>query len=575
MNIHPSHLGTIFSILIFYAVECAAFPAGTVFSDFLYPNPGWDSQVQVYTVERLSAQQDAAYWLTVNGLLSPLDSRFIQSAHKSGRLAGACLSLLTGDDSIFREAHRRYGLDLRDAVTRSLSGKRAVLPWFAWRSGSQALSLNHPAFRKYLSLAVRDAVDAGADFLVLDHIECLDYLLPDNSGGYADCDVEAFYSHLAEEGFDSFASWLCHRYSACWSDEVICEKFNLRKADNFGIVHLLRTSSSELEQLRQNVRREYCRFHEDYIFREVRALINETRAYADQKNKPIKIWINHAGMGGKFRLGPLFSNCWSGIADRMISEIAYAFPDRPDAALFPPIASLAPFHKLGLAYGTRPVVLMPDPTWGEIASCGDRGRTLSRVLFSEAFACRGFWAIGSRGKSASGILPDLEPYARFVRENRWLYETELDQNNLAVLFSNQALLDEPGAFHSFLGTAHFLHETSMQYDVVYLGDDRFGGPVPDREIFNRYYEMIVPFQSISEVLYEELARFAASGKKLIIYGNPGGRLQAFHNVRCRDNLGLRFMGKQREQSRKLISEAFSFLSRQVREIDPEKVVAVL
>ncbi len=81
---------------------------------------------------------------------------------------------------------------------------------------------------------------------------------------------------------------------------------------------------------------------------------------------------------------------------------------------------------------------------------------------------------------------------RIVHAHAPLYEGPRPSNEVAVVYSNQAMLADPSRYGAFIRLCRSLAALNLQYDVLYAGDDRFAPRPLDARALAEYPCVLLP-----------------------------------------------------------------------------------
>ncbi|HET7928110.1 MAG TPA: hypothetical protein VFM40_01015, partial [Actinomycetota bacterium] len=107
---------------------------------------------------------------------------------------------------------------------------------------------------------------------------------------------------------------------------------------------------------------------------------------------------------------------------------------------------------------------------------------------------------------------------RFIRDHRELYEDAVPNNELAIVYADDAIAARPETHDTYVALAQALTERSIQFDVVYVGDGRFNADELDPQTLSGYRAILLPeAQDLGPVPAAALDAFARTGGEVTVY----------------------------------------------------------
>lgn len=499
----------------------------------------WYQRVQIYSMVALGPADVERFHIKVNGLwngyfggsASPFafgrvheslasgkryssDEEFVNVQHSKGLLVPATILTSQGRKDM-------QGPRLPDYACRSYDG---ALPDFDPEAKSHFMCANKPAWVNWMRHHGEQAIDAGADLIVLDEIQ--------GNGFFPKFQWLSPYLKMKEPGFcpyciNEFKSYLKHKYTA----SQLLRKYNISDIDKVdlaariaSVMHLPYKERVAAEPLTT----EYIDFQTEKNFYAKTKLIKALREYARGKGRKIAISANVFALGterggGYWVKGLIFSD----FVDFLSFENTYTAVEDRNILPFPRNKWVA-WEKLARSAINSPFVIIPDT--GEIKEIVQNNLTHGKsyknylyIHFAEAYANRGafaFYYIYNWGNRKE--WEKCAKAAEFILKHRALYEMEPDRSDIAiVVLYSEALYRR---IFSYLGLAQVLAESSIPFDVVFGGGGKY---LRDRLNFQRlsgYKLIFVPSAiGITENQTRVIKQYVKKGGKAIIFdGKPFG-----------------------------------------------------
>jgi hypothetical protein len=197
---------------------------------------------------------------------------------------------------------------------------------------------------------------------------------------------------------------------------------------------------------------EYKSFQEEQGYRIMVELVRRIRASARRRGRSLAIGANLAGMGDGAVYGAsvLGLPIWDRVFDFIIFEEGIA--SETDFGKFRQ-NSFAPHYRLGRAIVPGLVAALPGAGFADLVF-GRKNSTYLAILYSEAFAFEGNWAIAHwwhYGWPSDALAPaSLAELTQFVKRYRSLYEGPRRAADIAVVYASQAILARPEKHYSFM-----------------------------------------------------------------------------------------------------------------------------
>ena len=507
---------------------------------------GWLDRINVMSVWPLDRDQQARFGIEVPGVFTWWDETNVRNLQRQGQIAVVNVEGLAAEQYLLRRHP-----ELEAAITRDVFGNESRAGWYQSlqkvRNPVLVLSIESPVFQRYLLAQGRRAVDIGADALYIDEIQTSALLVGTEpyAAGFSPLEIGSYMDHLRALDFESPAAWLASRTDLPWLTEALAARLESPPIDRMSVTELLRSADPDLSIARLALLGHYRRFREDRAIAIMRSIIERTRDYAVARGHPLAIGANLAGMGDRTWWSPLMSVGWARTLDFVVSEQDVEVPGGSGFELSFPRGSFAPTYRLGRALTPGLVAAFPSVAFAPALHDLDRTGTYLAIMYAEAFASEGNWALGwwneemdwPRGELAPATLV---PLTRFVRRWHRLYEGPRRANEVALLYSNQSVLAESQRHRSYVGLAQALGTLGVQYDVVYGGDARFGDTPLRSDDLARYRLVFAPAANdLTDRQIDGLEGAAAAGTRVVALAPVDPRLDAT-DIQVIDDVGQAF-----------------------------------
>jgi hypothetical protein len=449
----------------------------------------WYRQVQFVAAVPMPPEVAEAYGTTVNGMWADPERRTaeeVDEAHEGGQRVLFSVPMIALTPNTYESDDASH---LLDEVCRDVDGGSSECDWYYWESKPvYAACIYSDAFRGYLMDRCREGVDRGNDVVNLDEIMTGIGLMNRKAGGSGFC-------------ARCLARFRAHMHGLPADDDEL--RATLRADDD--------------------LYERYRRFHEDEAFRVMTAFIRELRAYADERNPGFAISANVAYLGNSVpTFGALWGCSWGTHLDFVMMENHYRV-ERGSPHLVLPRGTFAPWYRLGSSLKGAPTWICPSITVPKQME-GQPRTTYYELMFLEAYAHRGRWGyywwpgVDVQTRLAATAPETLKDHIRFIRDHRELYEDAVPNNELAILYADDAIAARPETHDTYVALAQALAERSMQFDVVYVGDGRFNPDELDAEALSPYRAILVPeARDLGPAPAAALEVFARAGGQVTLY----------------------------------------------------------
>ena len=437
--------------------------------------PAWIHDLTFVAAIALPEASADEFGTTINGMWADpggWTTERVAAAHARGRRILVSVPLIALTHDVYERDELAY---LKDEICRDIHGGLAEVEWYYWDAKPVfALCIHSPVVRAYLVDRLRGAIEAGVDVVNVDEINTSVGLMtrqPKGSGYCGRCLRDSTTIRDATRARD---------VSGPADDEV--------RAWLRDDLHLNR--AFEVEQQAR-------------AFRNAERLLGELRALAREHAKPVSITANVAGLGAFVgNHGPLWSAMWGELLDVIMLEAIYVvsqsqFED-PHAHKLLPRGTFAPLYRLGRALGPHAPIWIAPQINVPRQLAGQRRQRYYELMFLEAYANRGRWGYNwwpgvDDATRREATAPDaIKTWTAFMRAHRDLYVGLETANDIAVVYSNAAVLAEPTAHYRYLALAQALYEAGVQFDVIYTGDEQFAAAPLDVAQLAQYRLLIVP-----------------------------------------------------------------------------------
>jgi hypothetical protein len=442
--------------------------------------PAWIHDLAFIAAIALPEDWAREFGTTVNGMWADPDRWTpdrVEAAHAEGRRILVSVPLIALTHEVYEAPDTAY---LMDEVCRDIRGNPAEVEWYYWDAKPvYSLCVHSPVLRRYLVDRLRPAIAAGVDVVNVDEINTSVGLMtrePKGSGFCARClDESAVVARARDDrgtgaSADTVRAWLR-------DDDVLFAKF------------------AEEQQRR--------------AFEDAGALLTALRDLASSDGRDMAITANVAGLGAFVgNHGPLWSAMWGELLDLIMLEAIYVvaqsqFED-PHAHKLLPRGTFAPLYRLGGAIGPKAPIWIAPQINVPRQLAGQRRERYYELMFLEAYANGGRWGynwwpgVDDATRRAATAPDALKEWTSFLRRHRDLLVGLTTDNEVAVVYSNAAVLRDPETHYRYLGLAQALYEGGVQFDVIYTGDDRFALASLDSAVLARYETVIVPGRGLLE-----------------------------------------------------------------------------
>lgn len=436
---------------------------------------------------------------TVNGMWANPDRwtpELVAEAHARGRRILVSVPLIALTHQVYERPEEAF---LVDEVCRDLEGGRSEVEWYYWDAKPvYALCVHSPVVRAYLVDRLRGAIEAGVDVVNVDEINTSVGLMTRKPKG----------------------SGFCHR---CLSGSSVVAAAAAQRS-------IVSPDDTEVRSWLREDRALYAAFESEQqarAFHEADELLSSIRSLARDAGQSVAITANTAGMGAFVgNHGPLWSAMWGELSDVIMLEAIYVvsqsqFED-PHAHKLLPRGTFAPLYRLGRAIGPRAPIWIAPQINVPRQLAGQRRHRYYEMMFLEAYANLGRWGynwwpgVDEAARREATAPEALKAWTAFMRDHPGYYAGLTTSNDVAVIYSNAAVLAAPNSHYQYLALAQALYEGGVQFDVVYTGDDRFAAAELDPVELSRYRRVLVPaIDNLSSSQAAALDAVRASGGAVV------------------------------------------------------------
>jgi hypothetical protein len=472
--------------------------------------PAWIGDLNFIAAVALPEAWAEEFGTTVNGMWADPDhwtAENVAAAHAKGRRILVSVPLMALTHQVYEIPETAY---LMDEVCRDLDGGLAEVGWYYWDAKLvYSLCIHSPKVRTYLVDRLRGAMAAGVDVVNVDEIQTsvgLMNRLPKGSGfchrcigGSAAIRDAARARHTTEPNDDQARGWLR-------DDLELYEAFVAEQQER--------------------------------AFRTTKGLFAELREIARRDGQQVAITANVTGLGSYVGSnGQLWSAAWGELLDMIMLEAIYQVPqsqsEDPHAHWLLPRGTFAPLYRLGHAIGAREPIWITPQINVPRQLAGQHRQRYYELMFLEAYANRGRWGyywwpgVDDRTRRDATAPDSIKTWTAFMRAHRDLYVGLETANDVALVYSNAAVLAQPSSHDRFLALAQALYEAGVQFDVIYTGDERFAPADLDQDELARYALVIVPgFDLFTPSQARSIEAYRSRGGRVtgVSSGSPAAKL---------------------------------------------------
>jgi hypothetical protein len=511
------------------------------------PPVPWLQEVQVVSVWPLGRAQNRSFEVDVPGVFTWWDGARVAELQRRGLFAVISVEGLAAEKWLLKRHPELYA-----ATSKDIFGNDAHAEWYQTLQGVPdpvlVLTIQSPVFQDYLIGEGERAVDIGADAFYVDEIQTSALLIGREryAAGFSELEMSAYDRHLESLGFDSPAAWLASHTSADWLTDDLATRLTSPEMAGLSVVDILRSTDPDLAIPQIALYDDYKRFQEDEGIRIMSGIIRQVREYAAERGRTLAIGANLGGMGNRMWWSPMMSAAWATQLDFIVFENDVSPPGSTAFSVTFPEGSFAPTYRLGKAITPGLVAAFPSVAFAPALHDLGRNATYLSVMYAEAFAFEGNWALGWWNEESGWPRDELAPASlasltRFVAHWHRLYEGPREANPVAVLYANEGVLANPQRHQSYFGLCQALGVLHVQYDVVYAGDDRFGDPPLADGALGRYEVVLAP--TANELTRQQaaaLGRYIEDGGRVLALEPVTPALEELPGVEVIDDVGLAY-----------------------------------
>jgi hypothetical protein len=458
--------------------------------------PAWIGDLNFIAAVALPEAWADEFGTTVNGMWADPDRWTpdgVAEAHAKGRRILVSVPLIALTHQVYEREGRGY---LMDEVCRDIDGGLAEVEWYYWDAKPvYSLCIHSPVVRTYLVDRLRGAIAAGIDLVNVDEVQTSVGLMSRKPKG----------------------SGFCHR---CLGESVVLR--DAASARQRG-----EPTDDEARVWLRDDPELYDAFAAEQrvrAFKTVRSLFEELREIARRDGQQAAITANVTGLGSfAGSNGQLWTAAWGELLDMIMLEAIYVvsqseFED-PHAHRLLPRGTFAPLYRLGHAIGSRAPIWITPQINVPRQLAGQRRQRYYELMFLEAYANRGRWGyywwpgVDDRTRREATAPDTIKTWTAFMRSHDDLYAGITTANDVAIVYSNAAVLADPSTHFRYLALAQALYEAGVQFDVMYTGDDQFAAADLDEDELSRYRRVIIPAVDLLS---------SAQGRSIDTYRARGG-----------------------------------------------------
>ncbi|NLF95785.1 MAG: hypothetical protein GX569_03540 [Candidatus Riflebacteria bacterium] len=547
----------------------------------------WNEQVQIITDKMFAPEDETALAVTFNGVWSWSGGSDNLLPDKSEAIAVAGKKKIRNYSIVYTcrttpqmLAALESGVDLRPAVTCDVYGNESLADWWYWeKEPVYMLSPNCPVFYEHLLDLAKKAVDHGVDCIYIDELPFLPMEISLKKGSvlFGKYDIAAFERNLERKGYSSFADYLAREYmnGRRITDRELKSLFSISQPDDFNVAVFLRAPAKRYAEIRQWVLDDYREFQAWNHFVKGVEYISAIRNYARKQGKDVKLSANTIPGAAGDGESCARTQVWNKYLDFMAFENQYNTPTRGEY-IYPPQGKCGAYYRLGRSLTQGFVATVPGFGSNECFKGHDLSN-FTALMFCEAFAYEGNWILGRFFEEEHDeIVEEMSIYTNFMLKNARYFEGQRKKNSVGVLYCDQGMLEDGDRHYSYLGLCQALAELNIQYDTIFTGNELFGFDDIDMGDPADYQAILLPMaNSFTVAQTRTLAKLAATGRNIVIYGPDASQLPEAPNITRYGDLGLEFMNsfldEQRDRIRKTLPASFKPL---VEEVADSSVKAV-
>ncbi len=414
---------------------------------------------------------------------------FVDASHNAGLLVPAAINTIEGFSAL-----REVIPDLDEMACRNADGHLAS----AGSDMTLMCSLN-PDWVQWEVDTGKAAIDAGADWILLDTPMGASFLSGFLKAGFCDHCMSNFADYLGEKYQHTE---LQQRFGIEWFDrQDIARRLTAMQAVTpmADSAHTKSTPDALLYQ-------EFMRCQEESNFATRRHLLEALHQYAKDHHKEVVFGTNAADLGtqnpgGHWIRGLMFAD--------LVDLFTYELNNDPLGSFGTPLTTLprgkwAAFHKLAYAVHQRRSAALIHTHDTDLlyrkAQQGQSSLTWMAIQSIEAYAANGAYVPFHGDAGEFGAFPmkaiweKAFEHNRFVQEHQDLYRGALvSGSTVAFLFLfNERGRTIPSVYPSYLGMAQGFVEGNYPFDVVFAGDGHYVQDRLDSKQLEPYKIVIVP-----------------------------------------------------------------------------------
>jgi hypothetical protein len=484
------------------------------------------ARVQTYSMLPLDPEKAAAKGLTVNGLWAgfgqpeavrgstfvisaptefpvrysyPTMEAYIEASHKNGILVPASVMGIAGHGM-----HRRRFPETENGACVGADGQRAY--WDPTGDRTYFMCANNPTYREVLYKTLIEAIDAGADLLLIDEFcgnEACFYW--SNQPGFCDSCLAAYRKHL----------------SSNFTPEDLRAKFGIEDLSKFDFAKNLNGQREKPWPETSPLFKELWRMQERNNFESRKKLVTDLRAHMKEVGKVIPICANvtNSGLNDWGEGHWLKGLKWAELLDFVAFETGLDDHEKE----FLPRGKWVAYERMAQASYRLPSAVIH--LYAEVHAW--------EIEFLEGKSNHSPYLCAMAAEAnANGcqyvnyfqpvFFPKTEPFwdpvfhtQKFIRDHKDIFAPPLETGaNAAILYiENEGTRDR---VRTYVGIATALAESHIPFDVVLDGGDGFVPAKLAPESLKKYQVLISPATShLTAGQKDAIMAYVSSGGVLI------------------------------------------------------------
>jgi hypothetical protein len=373
--------------------------------------------------------------------------------------------------------------------------------------------INNAAFRQFFQERLRLLIDSGADGVHIDELSTRYFALQE---GYCDACTAGFRDYLARK----------------YIPAELNARYGIADVQSFDFRHRLAEEGNVETPPESPLHKEWWLFQLSNLVQVEGEVLSFCKSYAGGQGRDFL--VNANSFEPEFnpdRTIEMTLTNFAAIGTGMTINLRRG-GSLVSTPRIPPLYSYAPLYRM--AKGVTPhksVTLFIDGPGGTgvIKEFPDqKQKALIRWMFAEAYAAGAHFHVPYPSLDYYGPLDECRRYARFIRDNRAIYQGASHLADVGVLFSYASEVwdywvepssMEPNHNRQWYGLCQALTDASIQYDVLFAADGRIIPNDLTQDDLLAYPTLIVPWvYALSDEQVGLLQDYARGGGRLLIAG---------------------------------------------------------